>query len=72
MFFNKKMSKKEKKSCWEFFRCPNKHRVGCPAHEYDMGKECWYVLDVDKGCPGAKIYSTCFECPWFKIASKEN
>lgn len=60
------MPQKDNKKCWEFFNCPTKVKGNCPAYEHNMGEECWYIIDIDKGCKGAGEKNTCFDCDWYK------
>jgi len=60
------MAKKETQNCWEYLHCSKKDRENCPAYQNDMGGECWFVMDIEKGCPAAKEYGGCFNCPWYK------
>lgn len=29
--------------CWDYWKCKNEVRKGCPAYKTDSGKECWLV-----------------------------
>jgi len=61
----KKISSNGPQNCWDFWKCDEKVKNGCPAYKTDSGNECWLV--ATDYCPYLKKeFKTCDECPWFK------
>jgi len=52
------------KNCWEFIKCSKDIKENCDVYKTESGKECWLLVDVDKGGPAAKC--SCFNCEWYK------
>jgi len=53
-------------NCWEFMECPIKTREQCLTYKLNMGKECWFIGQANKGSVAGRIGDGCFNCPWFK------
>ena len=51
--------------CWEYFKCPNKHKNKCD--EYQNNKSCngWYILDDKNGGPAKR--GPCKDCEYLKL-----
>lgn len=46
--------------------CPEDIKENCEAYKLNSGKECWLLIDVDKGCQAFKENGGCFSCSWYK------
>ena len=53
-------------SCWEYRQCPDKLRIKCEAYLMDMGKECWFLRDLEDGGANSKIGDGCLKCDYYK------
>ena len=60
------MTTHHKEDCWSYWNCPPQIRDNCEVFKSDMGKECWYIMHLKKGCPASEKYGSCFNCPWYK------
>jgi hypothetical protein len=58
-------------NCWEFMDCPEKTRENCLSYQLNAGKECWFIVHVNKGSVACRIGDGCFNCPWFKKNNPE-
>lgn len=57
---------KEAKNCWDFWKCSAKTRKECPAHQVEMGRECWLVATHFCKPFVKRDFRNCFDCPWYK------
>ncbi len=60
------MPKEEIQNCWMHMNCPEDIKENCEAYKLNSGKECWLLIDVDKGCQAFKENGGCFSCSWYK------
>ena len=58
------------KNCWDFRNCPEHIRKQCEVYRMKMGKECWFLQDMDKGGMLSKDRpGGCFLCAYFEATA---
>jgi len=61
----------EKKTCWDYWDCPEETRAKCPAYITKSGRDCFDL--ASEFCPRKKSeFKHCWECPWYKKVEKED
>ncbi len=51
---------KVSQNCWNFMDCAKKTREQCLSYNLNMGKECWFIYQVNKGSIAGRIGDGCF------------
>lgn len=59
----------EKYNCWSFNKCKVNKKWDCDVFTKDLGKRCFTVQNMKKGCKGNKE-KTCYECEWYDTIVK--
>lgn len=83
MHKTKEEKRDEYVGCWEYWRCSDSAKSGCPVYKERDGKRCWiYAHDLTpliwELSPSAMIkeerkFKSCKECGWYKrMNAKEN
>ena len=51
-------------NCWDFNNCKEKQKIKCKVFIAKMGRECWTLHNIKKGCLGNNN-KPCFKCEWY-------